>query len=525
MLNSIELLDRFEILEPENLALKDLRRCIVDKDVRSIFKVLQSVHKNENIKLAETACLDLNAYAFFKLEENMFGNEDMPLLKKIIWQQNPWAIFTYLANQNIDPIVVKNIKGIMLMDKPKCLIKLLERELPEDDLGLYFFTRLFYENQTYDVRKIHECYKLFISKGIDIFGKDEKMFISMLNKVPLNVVKFCYRIYNKPWIDDIRKSMVLEDKIHYVWKVCEELLDPAIIKELKIASKNKFFGTKMKPVFNRYKGIKFHELYQKATNSKSKDVVKITNALDMLGIVTGETNLINDIKGGLLYDNREALYNVVKYASKDSLIDTLQRFESELPKVSLNDAFSRGQLFSKKWLVNKIKDKDLGTIILCAGWHGSLIYLFNRDGVKFNQCFSFDNNPQCIETSELLNKELVLDNWKFKATQADILKIDYNPCVFSTIKADGSTEMKGIKPDTIINTSCEHIKDYDIWYNKLPENVLIILQSNNYFEQTEHINCVKNIEEFKQSSPMNDILFEGTLNLGMYKRFMLIGKK
>ena len=226
---------------------------------------------------------------------------------------------------------------------------------------------MFYENQTYDVRKIHECYKLFISKGIDIFGKDEKMFISMLNKVPLNVVKFCYRIYNKPWIDDIRKSMVLEDKIHYVWKVCEELLDPAIIKELKIASKNKFFGTKMKPVFNRYKGIKFHELYQKATNSKSKDVVKITNALDMLGIVTGETNLINDIKGGLLYDNREALYNVVKYTSKDSLIDTLQRFESELPKVSLNDAFSRGQLFSKKWLVNKIKDKDLGTIILCAG--------------------------------------------------------------------------------------------------------------------------------------------------------------
>ena len=110
MLNSIELLDRFEILEPENLALKDLRRCIVDKDIRSVFKIFQSFHKNENIKLVETACLDLNAYAFFKLEENMFGHEDMPLLKKIIWQQNPWAVFSYLANQNVDPIVVKNIK-------------------------------------------------------------------------------------------------------------------------------------------------------------------------------------------------------------------------------------------------------------------------------------------------------------------------------------------------------------------------------------------------------------------------------
>jgi hypothetical protein len=83
MLNSIELLDRFEILEPENLALRHLRRCIVDKDVRSVFKVFQHFHSNDNIQLAETACLDLNAYAFFKLEENMFGSEDMPLIKML----------------------------------------------------------------------------------------------------------------------------------------------------------------------------------------------------------------------------------------------------------------------------------------------------------------------------------------------------------------------------------------------------------------------------------------------------------
>ena len=174
MLNSVELLDRFEILEPNNLALKDLRRCIVDKDVRSVFKMFKNIYENDNIHLVETACLDLNAYAFFKLEENLIGNEDMPLLKKIVWQQNPWALFTYLDHIGVNPIIVKNIKGIMLMDKPKCLIKLLERELPEDDLGLYFFTRLFYNNQVYDVRKIHNCYKLFQDKGIDIFGKDEK---------------------------------------------------------------------------------------------------------------------------------------------------------------------------------------------------------------------------------------------------------------------------------------------------------------------------------------------------------------
>jgi hypothetical protein len=525
MLNSVELLDRFEILEPNNLALKDLRRCIVDKDVRSVFKMFKNIYENDNIHLVETACLDLNAYAFFKLEENLIGNEDMPLLKKIVWQQNPWALFTYLDHIGVNPITVKNIKGIMLMDKPKCLIKLLERELPEDDLGLYFFTRLFYNNQVYDVRKIHNCYKLFQDKGIDIFGKDEKMFISMLNKVPLNVVKFCYRLYNKQWIDDIRKSMVLEDKIHYVWKVCEELLDPDIIKELKLASKNKYFGMKMKPVFNRYKGNKFHESYQNATNTNANENIRITNTLDVLERAIGHQTIIDDIKGSLLYDNREALYNIVKHTSKDSLVDTLQRFESEQPSVSLNDAFSRGQLFSKKWIVNKIKDMDLGTIVLCAGWHGSLIHLFARDNIKFKQCFSFDINPKFIETSELLNKDLVLQQWRFKATCADILELDYNPVVFNTAKADGTNEKVSVYPDTIINTSCDHIENYDIWYNKLPKDTLLILQNNNYFEETEHINSVKDIDAFKEASPMSNIVFEGTLNLGMYKRFMLIGYK
>ena len=48
MLNSVELLDRFEILEPNNLALKDLRRCIVDKDVRSVFKMFKNIKTEEH---------------------------------------------------------------------------------------------------------------------------------------------------------------------------------------------------------------------------------------------------------------------------------------------------------------------------------------------------------------------------------------------------------------------------------------------------------------------------------------------
>jgi len=80
------------------------------------------------------------------------------------------------------------------------------------------------------------------------------------------------------------------------------------------------------------------------------------------------------------------------------------------------------------------------------------------------------------------------------------------------------------KVDTVINTSCEHVENFSNWYDKVPQGRLVVLQSNNYFEHDEHINCVDSLEEFKKQCPM-DIVFSGELELPLYKRFMLIGYK
>ena len=80
-------------------------------------------------------------------------------------------------------------------------------------------------------------------------------------------------------------------------------------------------------------------------------------------------------------------------------------------------------------------------------------------------------------------------------------------------------------PDTIINTSCEHIENFDDWYAKIPDGKLVVLQSNNYYEVEEHVNCVGSIEEFAVKAPMDNILYSGELELPKYKRFMLIGYK
>ena len=81
------------------------------------------------------------------------------------------------------------------------------------------------------------------------------------------------------------------------------------------------------------------------------------------------------------------------------------------------------------------------------------------------------------------------------------------------------------KPNTIINTSCEHIPNFAEWYNKLPYNVLIVLQSNNYFEVNEHVNCSADLNNFSRQTPLNNVLYEGSLELEKYTRFMRIGFK
>ena len=73
-------------------------------------------------------------------------------------------------------------------------------------------------------------------------------------------------------------------------------------------------------------------------------------------------------------------------------------------------------------------------------------------------------------------------------------------------------------PDTIINTSCEHIKNFDRWYDKIPDGLLVALQSNNYYNVPEHINCVDNEVQLAIQAPMKDVLYMGSLHLKKYSK-------
>jgi hypothetical protein len=95
---------------------------------------------------------------------------------------------------------------------------------------------------------------------------------------------------------------------------------------------------------------------------------------------------------------------------------------------------------------------------------------------------------------------------------------------FRAITADMCTFRSNA--DIVINTSFEHItqNEYDLWLSGLPQNSLIILQSNDY-KIPDHVRIAKDLEEFKTQSDLETILYAGQLDLPLYKRFMIIGKK
>jgi hypothetical protein len=72
--------------------------------------------------------------------------------------------------------------------------------------------------------------------------------------------------------------------------------------------------------------------------------------------------------------------------------------------------------------------------------------------------------------------------------------------------------------DLIINTSCEHMKDIPAVYGPT-----YALQSNDYTNIIEHINCVNSAKELANKNNLNHRLFTDSQKMPNYTRFMTIG--
>ena len=197
--------------------------------------------------------------------------------------------------------------------------------------------------------------------------------------------------------------------------------------------------------------------------------------------------------------------------------------------VNVFDAFSRGQLSSKLWLINKTISLELklGRTWTLCGWIGTLGWLMLREqrNLGIDCVRSFDVDPACANLADSLNRASVKDGWAFKASTLDVNSMQYDNFDYVTLKYDGTEQNVWESADTVINTSCDHMGSDDAWWDNIPQGKLVILQNNDWYENDQHNNSMQDIAAFKSKYPMGELLYEGELDLTLYTRFMLIGRK
>ena len=197
-------------------------------------------------------------------------------------------------------------------------------------------------------------------------------------------------------------------------------------------------------------------------------------------------------------------------------------------RANLNQHFSRGQMKSKCWMVEQLseiyQDQYLGTVAHYGGWYATVAQnIFEQFRVK--NYYNLEVDPECIDISDDFNYKQTV-GWKFKSTVQnvnDIVWKDNNSFDIKIKNLANNMVTTNVKPDLIINTSCEHMNED--WYNAIPTGTVVCLQTNDYFENEQHINCCRDLADAIAKYPMTEIYYSGEIDTQMYKRFMIIGEK
>ena len=203
--------------------------------------------------------------------------------------------------------------------------------------------------------------------------------------------------------------------------------------------------------------------------------------------------------------------------------DTLKRIVlKEYPHrlTDFIDSFSSNQLICKKWLVSELlhlinsKQINCKKVTILGSWYGNLIVHLLAD------------NIEGIETIELIDmdEDALAIGRKFLGRKYNNVDINY-------IEDDiNFSEFENHYTNIVINTSCEHMIPMNSFNFKNDKDVLYVLQSNDMFGVREHVNCVKDTDEFIKQSGLSKTYYHGKKRLigqdkEKYWRFMIIGRR
>ena len=187
----------------------------------------------------------------------------------------------------------------------------------------------------------------------------------------------------------------------------------------------------------------------------------------------------------------DMMRGVAAYTSS-GLMHGLSRVVVEHPQARLGHAFNHKQVACKIWARQALFEALGGKfqrIAILGGWYGVLAAMFFDDArFTIGSIDSFDIDPAVAAVAETLNAA-----WheRFRAVTQDMYALDY----------------KGLGADLVINTSCEHIADIPAWLALLPRSTRVLLQSNDYFSETTHVNCVASLDAFRAQASLSRVDF------------------
>lgn len=211
-------------------------------------------------------------------------------------------------------------------------------------------------------------------------------------------------------------------------------------------------------------------------------------------------------------DWHENAYDLVRGLASYSgslLVDGIAKVIARHPEADIANAFNHKQVGCKLWARDKLLESVGPTyrrIAVLGGWYGILpAMLLDDRRFDVGTAISYDIDPAVEEVARTLNSGF---GERFRALTADMYALDYSR----------------LQTDLIVNTSCEHIADLSGWIGLLPSGTRVLLQSNDYFSEPTHINCVSSLDEFRIQAGLAHVDFAGALPMRKYTRFMLIGK-
>ena len=191
----------------------------------------------------------------------------------------------------------------------------------------------------------------------------------------------------------------------------------------------------------------------------------------------------------------------------DNLLNVIENITTDGVVKSIINSENARQHACKDWLVEQTEDyiglKEKFTVCIAAGWYGLLAYkLRQKYASRITKLTSFDRDKQCSN----IGHQMYPNN-----------KIDFE---WNTIE-----NFNPNKYDVIVSTSCEHVSDKTIneFISRKQPNTVVVLQSNNYFSRSDHLNCKNSLDEFADSINLK-IIDQQELPTDAYTRYMIVGR-